>query len=340
MLASMNHNFQYFNSAVLTHLNLVEENPVQKEAVLISSNPAAAATEAILKATMSSLSSPAASGVEYPGGNDVMLGRGGESNHHIGNANFRKHTESFKNRYKKALKQEKPRIAREVVMAWRNQSPPGRFLSRRDPKVSDSPWYDVGDSMALKRTTKTLGERPQKERRAEKAIKIKGVSKASKAVAPPQGPSSNDQQETTADVLANSALSGAAHCFHSSAALESCRTDRVLSSQLENHSRLGGSAVLNRATNSTITSALLRGLLSRTGSAASDMPALKAADDLVVVLAATPASGPTPPPQTTSQNPVEADGSDLDIAMSDVEDNLPTAADLMSSMFDDDFFGL
>ena len=79
--------------------------------------------------------------------------------------------EKFQPRYKKASKQEKPKIAREVVQSWRNQEPPGRFLVRTDKGRSDSNWHDVGDLLALKRATKTLGEKPQRERRAMRAAK-------------------------------------------------------------------------------------------------------------------------------------------------------------------------
>lgn len=86
-----------------------------------------------------------------------------------GNTNFRRLVEKFKPRYKKATKQEKPEIAQEVVKAWRAQEPPGRFLAKTDKGRPDSQWCDVGDLLAIKRATKTLGERPQRERRAQKA---------------------------------------------------------------------------------------------------------------------------------------------------------------------------
>lgn len=90
---------------------------------------------------------------------DVMLGRGGESNFHSGNLRFRSFIADHKIRYQKARKQEKPTIAQEIVMSWRQLNPPGRFLARIDDSCADSHWYDVGDEVACKRAGRTLGER-------------------------------------------------------------------------------------------------------------------------------------------------------------------------------------
>lgn len=119
----------------------------------------------------------AMSGIAYPGKHDVMLGRGGESNYHAGNLTFRSFIQEHKIRYQKARKQEKPIIALEVVLAWRDLSPPGRFLARVDPSRADSLWEDVGDDQACKRAGRTLGEKcsakatstkqPQHEQEAE-----------------------------------------------------------------------------------------------------------------------------------------------------------------------------
>ncbi|CAB9511530.1 Transcriptional regulator [Seminavis robusta] len=98
-------------------------------------------------------------GIAYPGKHDVMLGRGGESNYHAGNLTFRSFIQEHKIRYQKARKQEKPIIALEVVLAWRELSPPGRFLARVDPSRADSLWEDVGDEQACKRAGRTLGEK-------------------------------------------------------------------------------------------------------------------------------------------------------------------------------------
>jgi len=97
-----------------------------------------------------------------------MLGRGGESNYHSGNIRFRQFSAAYRERYKQASKLGKPRIAMEVVQAWRNLTPPGRFLKRTFADEADSPWEEVEVAVAVKRAIKTLGERTQKERRARR----------------------------------------------------------------------------------------------------------------------------------------------------------------------------
>lgn len=93
----------------------------------------------------------------------------------------------YRQRYKLASKGNKPRIASEVVAAWKSLDPPGRFLARRDPSSHDSLWYDVGEQLAVKRTIKTLGEKTQKERRAERQARGASpvaLARASSAPAP------------------------------------------------------------------------------------------------------------------------------------------------------------
>ena len=42
---------------------------------------------------------------------------------------------------------------------WRQMTPPGRFLTLTDPKLGDaSPWHDIGDKSAQKKTAKRLRE--------------------------------------------------------------------------------------------------------------------------------------------------------------------------------------
>jgi hypothetical protein len=53
----------------------------------------------------------------------------------------------------------KGKVVSLVVEQWRNQSPPGRFLALTDPKMGEgSPWHDIGDKLALKKTAKRLRE--------------------------------------------------------------------------------------------------------------------------------------------------------------------------------------
>jgi len=100
------------------------------------------------------------SNVVYPGHNDVMCGRGGGTNNHIGNVRFRQLVQGHKLRYLAAPKIDKPRVAREVVQIWRSLDPPGRFLTKTKVDNGDSsPWHDVGDKKAREKASQCLRER-------------------------------------------------------------------------------------------------------------------------------------------------------------------------------------
>lgn len=99
-------------------------------------------------------------GIDYPGMNDVMCGRGGGTNNHIGNIRFRQLVNEHKLRYLAATKVEKPKVAMEVVQMWRALNPPGRFLTKTDPSQGDdSLWHDVGDKKAREKASQCLRER-------------------------------------------------------------------------------------------------------------------------------------------------------------------------------------
>lgn len=76
-----------------------------------------------------------------PGNNDVLLGRGLLSQLHVGNIRFRRLIDQFQNSYDAASKNEKTRMASEVVklVKFRN----GRFL-----KAEGSTWVEVEDSIS------------------------------------------------------------------------------------------------------------------------------------------------------------------------------------------------
>jgi hypothetical protein len=88
--------------------------------------------------------------------NDVLAGRGGRINAHIGNVQFRDMVAARKKDYlaKSTKKLEKAHIAAEVVRIIRNMTPPGRFL-KADP---DGLWYDIGDQKAIKKVGQALRE--------------------------------------------------------------------------------------------------------------------------------------------------------------------------------------
>lgn len=81
---------------------------------------------------------------------DVLCGRGGGTNNHSGNEQFRALVNSKKVEYLHSIKREKPRVSRGIVRAVRNQNPPGRFL-QKDEKTGL--WYDIGDQKAQEKTS-------------------------------------------------------------------------------------------------------------------------------------------------------------------------------------------
>ena len=83
-----------------------------------------------------------------------MCGRGGGSNNHPGNENFRQLVNEVKVPYVNCPKREKPLIARRIVEAVRNQTPPGRFLC----KDIKGMWNDIGDGRAREKTSQALRE--------------------------------------------------------------------------------------------------------------------------------------------------------------------------------------
>ena len=116
------------------------------------------------------------------GPHDVLFGRGGRTNHHQGNINFRKLLAQYKMKYIDASKTNKPDVSREVVKIWRNLEPPGRFLAVsnkhnarkicQDKKTGkmdqgEEVWHDVGNKKAQEKTSQCLRERTAQIRAAE-----------------------------------------------------------------------------------------------------------------------------------------------------------------------------
>ena len=100
--------------------------------------------------------------IQVPGVNDVMCGRGGGTNNHIGNIRFRQLVNGHKLRYLAATKSEKPMVSKEVVTIWRGLQPPGRFL-QQSKKDSNQPgggtWSDIGVKKAREKASQCLRER-------------------------------------------------------------------------------------------------------------------------------------------------------------------------------------
>lgn len=109
--------------------------------------------------------------IEYPGPHDVVLGRGRGASSHIGNVNFRGFIKQFKPKYAAANRVDKPKVAGEVVLKWREKNPPGRFLVQVRT-TNRNVWNDVGDRKARQKTSQSLREREciRKPRRGARRV--------------------------------------------------------------------------------------------------------------------------------------------------------------------------
>lgn len=147
------------------------------------------------------------SGIEYPGLNDIMCGRGGGTNNHIGNIRFRQLVNEHKIRYFAASKSDKPKVAMEVVQIWRSLDPPGRFLAKTDLSMGDdSLWHDVGDKKAREKASQCLRERTpdimplvKQLQASQQQQKAAAAAAADKVGSTPQAvPSSNAKSDPSA----------------------------------------------------------------------------------------------------------------------------------------------
>jgi hypothetical protein len=87
------------------------------------------------------------------GSNDVLCGRGGATNNHIGNKHFRTIVAEYQKEYLEAKKKEKAIIARRIVARVRENG--GRFLKRDD---ITSMWVEVPVKKSVEKTSQALRE--------------------------------------------------------------------------------------------------------------------------------------------------------------------------------------
>jgi hypothetical protein len=101
-------------------------------------------------------------GVNEPGPNDVLCGRGGSINSHAGNERYRQLVDKRKRVYLTArFKREKRLIASSIVSEIRTLDPPGRFLQQ---EKTSGLWKDIGDEKARDKTSQALRENAPKIR--------------------------------------------------------------------------------------------------------------------------------------------------------------------------------
>lgn len=82
---------------------------------------------------------------------DVLSGRGGGTNNHPGNKQFRSLVDQYRSEYVLSKKWAKREIARNIVDSIRSDG--GRFL-----KKEGSIWHDIGDQKAREKTSQALRE--------------------------------------------------------------------------------------------------------------------------------------------------------------------------------------
>lgn len=92
---------------------------------------------------------------------DILCGRGGLTNHHLGNKRFRDIVSLHRPDYIRAPKIEKPSVARMIVSAIRHGNPPGRFIKK---DFTSGKWYDIGDKRAAEKASQALREKTPEER--------------------------------------------------------------------------------------------------------------------------------------------------------------------------------
>ena len=99
-------------------------------------------------------------GINYFNDNDVLSGRGGGTNVHPGNRNFRDLINMHRRAYLKARKNDKPAISRAIVRGIRENN--GAFL-KRDEKTGL--WFEIGDDAAREKTSQALRQRAPEMRK-------------------------------------------------------------------------------------------------------------------------------------------------------------------------------
>lgn len=102
--------------------------------------------------------------IAEPNENDVLCGRGNNSNRHPGNIHFRELIAANKVFYSTLTKKEKMLVARQIVdIIHHGTDPPGRFISR-DTMSNDGLWYDIGLPRSLEKTSQALREKSAAEK--------------------------------------------------------------------------------------------------------------------------------------------------------------------------------
>eukprot|EP00934_Nitzschia_sp_Nitz4_P003805 Nitzschia sp. Nitz4//scaffold234_size30613//14124//16094//NITZ4_007963-RA/size30613-processed-gene-0.21-mRNA-1//-1//CDS//3329543416//3795//frame0 len=115
---------------------------------------------------------PPAMDIDKPHSHDVLCGRGGSSNRHLGNMNFRELVAANKKMYVGLTKKQKMLVARKIVDLVHNTEPPGRFLSK---DLDTGRWYDIGLPRSLEKTSQALREKNSNESPLDQGTDVSDV---------------------------------------------------------------------------------------------------------------------------------------------------------------------
>lgn len=97
--------------------------------------------------------------IRTPQVHDVLCGRGGGINSHVGNRVFRDWVAERRLDYNLAsTKADKARVAKEVMNRVTMNDPPGRFLQRDPTNGIGSWWIEVSEDKAMAKTSQALRE--------------------------------------------------------------------------------------------------------------------------------------------------------------------------------------
>lgn len=92
--------------------------------------------------------------------NDVLSGRGGATNVHVGNRVFRSLIDAHREKYLRAKKNDKPEISRSIVNIIRRRN--GSFLKKDE---DSGLFFEIGDDLAREKTSQALRQRAPDHRR-------------------------------------------------------------------------------------------------------------------------------------------------------------------------------
>lgn len=125
----------------------------------MGSQPKTTITKAVADYFVSNNKGIAVRRIRTPHPHDVLCGRGGGINGHVGNRVFRDLVAERRLDYNLASsKSEKARVAKEVMNLVTGLSPPGRFLMRDPTGGIGSWWIEIDENKAMAKTSQALRE--------------------------------------------------------------------------------------------------------------------------------------------------------------------------------------